>query len=142
MGAAVEATQEAADAAEAITEKVANLTSSGRRMTRELSLTCAEFSAKVAEFADLDLEGKDADAIKEALKPFDRLEDAVVAPCTADDLSNLQESSAKVEAKAAEFKEQAAEAEEELEAVDEQLEALKEKLEGLEEELNDLNSEL
>ena len=31
-----------------------------------------------------------------------------MAPCTADDLSNLQESSAKVEAKAAEFKEQAA----------------------------------
>ena len=28
-------------------------------------------SAKVAEFAELDLEGKDADAIKEALEPFD-----------------------------------------------------------------------
>ena len=28
-------------------------------------------SAKVAEFAELDLTDKDADAIKEALKPFD-----------------------------------------------------------------------
>ena len=45
---------------------------------------------------------------KSIKQSFSRLADAVVAACTPDDLSNLQESSAKVEAKAAEFKEQAA----------------------------------
>jgi len=126
------AATEAADTATKIAEKIAATAAAAgsRRFARQTTTySCAEFSAKVADYLAIDFTNLNSTEITAAIEPYSDLPTATVETCSPEEIVTLNNAKATAEAKASQLTEIGIEAATEVGKLTEEIENLTEKIE-------------